>query len=92
VVWERLAEIVAEYAKKGKLVEVIGRQSTRKYTNRDGIEVRKTEVVADRVNFIDSGARSSSGGDDRGGSRRQGSSRGETNYPPQQEFDPELGW
>ena len=46
VAWEKQAEAVAERARTGTEVFVDGRLQTRKYTNRDGIEVRKTEVIA----------------------------------------------
>ena len=60
VVFGRQAENCEKYLHKGRMAAVEGRIS---YTNRDGVKVYTTEVVAQRVEFIDWG--------DRGGSRQQ---------------------
>lgn len=49
VAWGRLAEIVGEYAKKGKKLYVEGRLQTREYETKDGEKRRTTEVVADQI-------------------------------------------
>jgi single-strand DNA-binding protein len=43
--YDRLAEIVAEYGKKGRQVYVEGRLRTRKWTDKDGIDRWTTEIV-----------------------------------------------
>lgn len=53
VTWKGLAENVANYTKKGSLVAVEGRISTRNYEGKNG-RVYVTEVVADNVRFLDS--------------------------------------
>lgn len=42
------AGFIRDYVKKGSLVSVEGAMKTRKYTDKDGIERRVTEVVVDR--------------------------------------------
>lgn len=42
---ENLAKIAEQYLKKGSTVYIEGSLQTRKYTNKDGVEVRTTEVV-----------------------------------------------
>jgi single-strand DNA-binding protein len=52
VVWNRSAEVVCEYLRKGRRVEVVGRTQQRSYTAADGTDREVTEVVAFRVNFL----------------------------------------
>ena len=53
VVWEKLAELVAQYLGKGRLAAVEGRLQMRQYEDNDGKKVRIAEVVADNVRFLD---------------------------------------
>jgi len=52
VVWRKPAENAANFLKKGSLAGVTGSIQTRSYEN-DGKRVYVTEVVADRVQFLD---------------------------------------
>lgn len=52
VAWDRLGEIISEYAKKGDLIYIEGRLQTRKWTDKDGNEKYTTEIVAERVQLI----------------------------------------
>lgn len=61
VVWRRPAENVANYLKKGSLAGVEGRIQTRSYDDNDGRRVFITEVVADRVQFLEPKSSRSSG-------------------------------
>jgi single-strand DNA-binding protein len=54
VTWNKSAENVAQYLSKGSHVAVEGRISTRNYENKEGRKVYVTEIVADRVEFLDS--------------------------------------
>jgi len=54
VTWRKLAEIVAQYCKKGKRVLVEGRLQTRSWDANDGTKKQRTEIVADNVIFLDS--------------------------------------
>lgn len=49
VLWGRLAEIAGQYLTKGQEAFIEGRMETRKYTGKDGIERRITEVVAENM-------------------------------------------
>jgi single-strand DNA-binding protein len=49
-----LAELVAQYTRKGSLVYVEGRLQTRSWEGQDGQKRRTTEVVANDVQFLDS--------------------------------------
>ena len=52
VVWARQAETVAQYLKKGSQVFVEGRLRIRDFEGRDGQKRYRTEVVANRVQFM----------------------------------------
>jgi len=50
VAWGKTAEIIEQYAHKGKQVAVVGKLKTRTYTEpKEGNERRITEVVADEI-------------------------------------------
>ncbi len=55
----RLAEIAAEYLKKGSQVYLEGRLQTRKWQDKEGQDRYTTEIVADRLQML--GGRSSGG-------------------------------
>lgn len=54
VAWRKLAEQVGQYCARGRLVAVEGRLQTRAYETQDGSRRRVSEVVGDRVWFLDS--------------------------------------
>ena len=54
-VWGRAAENCANYLSKGKQVAIQGRIQTGSYNNAQGQRVYTTDVVADRVEFIEWG-------------------------------------
>ena len=54
VVWGKIAENVAEYMKKGRLVSVTGRLQIRSFETKEGIKKYITEVVGEQVLFLDS--------------------------------------
>jgi single-strand DNA-binding protein len=58
VVWNRTAEVVCQYLKKGRAVEVVGVERERSYTAADGDERQVTEVIAFRVQFLSRQAKS----------------------------------
>ncbi|HZV50863.1 MAG TPA: single-stranded DNA-binding protein [Candidatus Dormibacteraeota bacterium] len=57
VVWNlgkrNLAEVVAQYTKKGSLVYIEGRLQTRSWEGQDGQKRSRTEVVATEIQFLD---------------------------------------
>lgn len=46
------ADIVAKYVKKGDLVYVNGRLRTRKYTDKQGVERFKTEIICNNLQML----------------------------------------
>ena len=52
VVWNRTAEVVCQYMRKGRLVQIVGREQKRSYTDGDGTERTVTEISAFRVQFL----------------------------------------
>ena len=61
-VFGKQAENCERYLKKGRLVGVSGRIQTGSYQNKDGATVYTTDVVADRVEFLEWGDRPQSNG------------------------------
>ena len=55
VVFGKQAENCEKYLAKGRMVGIEGRIQTGSYTNKDGNKVYTTDVVANRVEFIDYG-------------------------------------
>lgn len=55
VVWQKQAELCAQYLHKGRLAAVDGRLQIRSYENKEGQRVRVAEVVAESVRFLDRG-------------------------------------
>ncbi|MBO0430456.1 single-stranded DNA-binding protein [Vagococcus fluvialis] len=53
VIWRKPAETLANYAKKGTLIGVVGRIQTRNYENQQGQKVFVTEVVCDNFQLLE---------------------------------------
>ncbi len=53
VVWGKLAEICAQYLKKGSKVYIEGRLQTRDWQGEDGVKRYRTEIVADNMIMLD---------------------------------------
>ncbi|MEJ5992079.1 single-stranded DNA-binding protein [Ramlibacter sp. PS3R-8] len=66
--FDRLAEIVGEYVKKGSPIYVEGRIVYRKFTNKEGVEQNATDIVASEMQLLGSrqgmGAPAGGGGDE----------------------------
>ena len=58
--FNRLAEIAAEYLRKGSQVYIEGKLRTRKWQDRDGNDRYTTEIIADEMQML--GGRGGSGG------------------------------
>ena len=50
--WGKTAELAANYLSKGRQVAVQGRIQTSSYEGQDGKRIYRTDVVADKVEFI----------------------------------------
>ena len=60
IAWNKTAETMDKYVKKGMLIAVEGRLQTRNYENKDGNRVDVTEVVCDNMRMLESKNNSSS--------------------------------
>ena len=80
VFYDRLAEIVGEYVKKGRSLYVEGRLKTRKWQDKDGVEKYTTEVIAEEMQLL--GSREGGGGGG-GGSFEGGGGGGYSREPAQ---------
>ncbi len=72
IAWRQLAELCAQYLKKGSQVAIEGRLQTRSYENKDGQRVKVYEIVAENVQFLD-----------RAGDAGQGSTTGSKSFQGQ---------
>jgi single-strand DNA-binding protein len=52
--YRKLAEIVAEYLKKGNSIYIEGRLETRKWTDKEGIERYSTDIIASDMKMLGS--------------------------------------
>lgn len=81
VFWNKLAELVGKYVKKGDELLVEGELQTRDYEDQSGTKRYVTEVVANNISFV-SGKKQ--GGDSQGAAQgsKQTSSTNSKDYPP----------
>ncbi|MBH43955.1 MAG: single-stranded DNA-binding protein [Gammaproteobacteria bacterium] len=54
VFFNKPAEIVSQYVKKGQQLYVEGRLQTRKWQDKDGIEKYSTDIISDNFTFVGS--------------------------------------
>jgi single-strand DNA-binding protein len=73
--YDRLAEIAAEYLRKGSQIYVEGRLKTRKWQDKEGKDRYTTEIIANEMQMLGS----------RGGDRAGAEPRGEPRTAPTQE-------
>ena len=94
VMFRRLAEVAAEYLRKGSQVYVEGKLQTRKWQDRDGNDRYTTEIVADEMQML--GGRGGGGGmgGGSGGGMQRGGDPGPGSAPPRQpapdDFDDDI--
>lgn len=89
VAWNQTADLMAQYLGKGSLIGVEGRIQTRNYENNEGRRVYVTEVVVERVEFLES--RSQRQTQQQSGYYDQGSNNDYDQYQqaPSDDFDEE---
>ncbi len=83
--FNRLAEIAAEYLRKGSQVYIEGKLRTRKWQDRDGNDRWTTEIIADEMQML--------GGRGGGGTAPMPSDSGRSSGPPQStpdEFEDDI--
>ena len=61
VVWDKQAENLARYQKKGNQIAVDGRIQTRNYDDNNGKKVYVTEILANNISFLDAKGTGNSG-------------------------------
>ncbi len=86
--FNRLAEIAAEYLRKGSQVYIEGKLRTRKWQDRDGNDRWTTEVIADEMQML--GGRGGGGGS---APMSSGQDSGPPSAPPQtgpDDFDDDI--
>jgi len=86
--FDKTAELCAEFLRKGRLIHVEGRIQYSKYTAESGEEKWSTEIIAERVTFLDKPAEQ--GRSDGPPDREPGEDRGEESprpRPPLSETD-----
>lgn len=64
VAWNKTADFMTQYVKKGALLGLEGRIQTRNYDDKDGKRVYVTEVVVDSVQFLESKKQAENGGNE----------------------------
>ncbi len=82
VFFQRLAEIVGEYLKKGSKVYIEGKLQTRKWQDQSGNDRYTTEIVANEMQMLDSRG---GGGDGGGGGNFNQSPSQSSGAAPQQQ-------
>ena len=63
VVWDKQAENLVKYQKRGNQIAVDGRIQTRNYEDKDGKRVYVTEILANNISFLDSKGTNTSSND-----------------------------
>ncbi len=63
VVFGKQAENCEKYLAKGRMAAVQGRIQTGSYTNKEGVKVYTTEVIAERIQFLEWGDSNNKSGD-----------------------------
>jgi len=97
--YNRLAEIAAEYLRKGSQVYIEGKLRTRKWQDKSGNDRYTTEIIADEMQMLGGRSGGGGGGNFGGGSQgggqdsSQGGGQGGGNAPPQpgpDDFDDDI--
>ncbi len=94
--FNRLAEVAAEYLRKGSQVYIEGKLRTRKWQGKDGNDRYTTEIIADEMQMLGGrggGGGFGGGGGGSGGGQGDGGQGGGGNAPPQpgpDDFDDDI--
>jgi single-strand DNA-binding protein len=81
VMYDRLAEIAAEYLRKGSQVYVEGRIRTRKWQDKEGRDRYTTEIIANEMQMLGSRGGGGAGTESRSEPRAAGGGGGERAAP-----------
>jgi single-strand DNA-binding protein len=88
----RLAEIAAEYLRKGSQVYIEGKLRTRKWQDKEGKDRDTTEIVADEMQMLGSkgGGAGMSSGAPAGGGQRTAAAVNDSDGGPPGDFDDDI--
>lgn len=53
IAWEKLGEIIVEYARKGSRLGIEGRLQQRSWENRDGFKQYAVEIIVESIQFLE---------------------------------------
>lgn len=88
--YQRLAEIVSEYVRKGSKLYIEGRLQTRSW-EQDGIKRYATDIIANEMQMLDSrGGNASNGGGGQGGGGYQPAPPQQSNTPANSGSSPSM--
>ena len=90
VMFQRLAEIAAEYLRKGSQVYLEGKLQTRKWQDQNGNDRYSTEIVASDMQMLGGRGEGGQSSGQSGGQRRGGGQ--DTSPPKGGEFDDDIPW
>lgn len=93
VFFNRLAEIVNEYLRKGSKVYVEGSLRTRKWTDKSNVEKFTTEIIANEMQMLDGRGAGQNTSDDTGHSRTENmtsNSQPSSSNAPHHDFDDDI--
>jgi single-strand DNA-binding protein len=98
VLWGKQAELAGEYLAKGRAIYIEGRLQTREWTDKENRKQYTTEVVGDKMVFINDGSGrggaggGAGGGGAGGGQRRSGAPSGGSSPGPDDFGPPPSGY
>jgi len=75
-VWNKLAEICANYLTKGSMVWIEGKMQTRSWEDKDGTKRYTTEIIGSKMVML-------------GGGTKQGNAQHEDNFDSHGDFNPD---
>lgn len=85
--YRKLAEVVAQYLKKGSSIYVEGKLQTRKYTDKDGVERYTTEIIADTMQMLGGGPKQDGDDAQRGNTRTTAKPQARSGISTPDQFD-----
>lgn len=88
VMFDRLAEVAAEYLRKGSQVYIEGKLQTRKWQDRDGNDRYTTEIRASEMQML--GGRSGAGAPAMGGGGRPAEDKAPARAGVAEDFDDDI--
>lgn len=90
VFFGRLAEIAAEYLRKGSQVYIEGKIQTRKWQNKEGQDQYTTEIVSNEMQMLGSRGGSGGGGGSNYGSAPSSSGSAPAAQPADDDYDDDI--